>query len=269
MLEAYARNRSTPAALQDCFQVDPQQIEFGYREFLAKVVARSVSEDRPLPTLDRIRADLAERPEDAELWSQLAAVHLAGGRKSQADRCASAALRLQRGEPLAGLVMARIHLDSGDIEAAIAILEESLDAETPDLRVVVLLAELQLENQNFDQAERLYRIGQRCQPDADLWPKSLARVYLKSGNPRKLTQVLDRLTRMEYDNLLLRKKLLDLARTEGDAGEIRRWAESVLQIDVADTEAHAALAGLTSGDGDSAALGNSGAVGDRPGGVPE
>ena len=33
MLEAYARNRSTPAALGDCFQVDPQQIESGYRGF--------------------------------------------------------------------------------------------------------------------------------------------------------------------------------------------------------------------------------------------
>ena len=66
-----------------------------------------------------------------------------------------------------------------------------------------------------------------------------------------MTQVLDRLTRMEYDNLLLRKKLLDLAQTEGDAVQIRRWAESVLQIDVADAEAHAALAGLTSGDGHS------------------
>ena len=212
MLEAYARNRSTPAALRDCFQVDPQQIESGYREFLAEVAARSVSEDRPLPTLDRIRADLAERPEDAELWSQLAAVHLAGGREGQAARCASAALRLQPGQALAGLVMARIHLDSGDRDAAMAILEESLDAETPDLRVVVVLAELQLENQDFNQPERLYRIGGSCQPDADLWPKSLARVYLKSGNPRKLTQVLDRLTRMEYDNLLLRKKLRTLPR---------------------------------------------------------
>ncbi|MCZ7586696.1 MAG: hypothetical protein M5R36_27020 [Deltaproteobacteria bacterium] len=48
---------------------------------------------------------------------------------------------------------------------AIALLQDCLDEQSPDLKVLNLLAGLRLKARQFDEAERLYRLGIRHNPE--------------------------------------------------------------------------------------------------------
>lgn len=71
--------------------------------------------------------------------------------------------------------------------------------------------------------------------------KSLAAVYLRTGEKSKLRDALRRLADFDYDNWLYRKKLLEQAIEAGDFEDAVRWATETLQIDVNDAEVHALL----------------------------
>jgi predicted Zn-dependent protease len=251
MLAAYGANLTTPEALERAFQVGQADFEKGYRDYVQAVVASlpaaGSEEDKSLPELQKA---LAARPRDPALLSAAAYAHLGRRDYAQARRLADAALVADAKCGLAHYVRARLHLLVGENREAIARLEGALDREHPQANVVGLLAGLKLKSEDYAAAAELYELGARHEPGNAKWTKSLAAVYLRSGDHKKLVPVLEQLAQTDADDFPIRKKLAQLALAAGDLAAVDRWTREALHIDVRDAEVHAwrgeALAGAGS-----------------------
>ena len=118
---------------------------------------------------------------------------------------------------------------------------EGLGQRVPQEDALAREAGLTLKRGELAEAEKLCRLGAERYPHSDRWLKSLAGVYLRTGEKSKLRDTLRRLADFDYDNWLYRKKLLEQAIEAGDFEDAVRWATETLQIDVNDAEVHALL----------------------------
>jgi len=243
MLAAYDDNVSTQDALKRCFGVEKEMFEREYRAYLDKVVAGIEGVDaRTTLSFADLHEAVKKDPKNADLVAELAYQYLRRGVAPTARKHAVAARELDEKHQLAAYVLARLHLSIGDVGQARELLEQVLDEQDPQENALGLLAALELKAEEFDEAERLYRLGAERYPNSARWLKSLARVHLQSDNKQKLTEALSRLAEMEYDNVIIRKKLLELAIEAEDFGDAVQWANQVLHIDVMDADVHAMLA---------------------------
>jgi len=244
MLSGYSDNLTTKDALRRSFGVSQEDFEKGYSEHLKKIVAgvSATSAAKPL-TLGQLQKALAADPKNADLTAQLALAQLNRRSYPEARRLSDAATKLKPGHPLAAYVRVRLHLLVGENSDGMKLLEASLDEKAPEEHLLGLLAGLRLKAENYAEAIRLYELGAKQFPGDDKWTKSLAQVYLKSGDNKKLAEALARLAAENGEDLTMRKKLAQLAMADKDYASAVRWANQAIQIDVMDSELHKLLAG--------------------------
>jgi len=242
LLRAYADNLATDAAIRHCFGVDKAEFEKSYRAYVDQVVSglQDIIDSKPR-SLQELKQLASESPQNADAWAELAREYLRAGDSIRARENATKAQQLQENHPLAALVLARLELAAGNVEDAIQLLKQSLDEQSPQPDALALLAGLKRKGGDFSEAQRLYRLGAERYPHADKWQKSLASVYLETGEKRKLRDSLRRLAESDHDNGVFRKKLLELALEAEDFEDAIRWGIEALQIDVTDAEVHAQL----------------------------
>jgi len=243
LLEAYTDRLNTRQAIQRCFGVEQEEFERRYIEFLQPIVGDAPSE-RPVASRgfsELLRA--ADRaPDDADLAAELAEAYLQRRDNVQARKYAIQSLRIQPDQQRAAYVLARLYLSIGDTRQAVKLLETVVSEDAPQENALALLAGLRLQSGDFAEAERLYRLGATRFPRDANWLKSLTRVFLKSGEQRKLGAALAELAERDSENPLLCKKLLELSLADGDYEQAERWARSGLETDLMDVEFHAGLA---------------------------
>jgi cellulose synthase operon protein C len=93
-------------------------------------------------------------------------------------------------------------------------------------------------------AERLTELARASEMAAEQephemrWQKLLARLYVSTGDDARLADVLKKLAANDPDNLLVRKKLAQLALAANNFDEAERWARESNQADLWDGEAH-------------------------------
>jgi tetratricopeptide (TPR) repeat protein len=252
MLDAYADNLTTRAALKRCFDVEQEEFEREYVEYVKQIAAKlspSQSDEKEMTLAELVRAQAAD-PENADLNAKLANAHL--GRKSypEARELAKKALEAKPKHPLASYVLARIHLLVGDTDEAVKLLEECLDPDSPDENVIALLAGLKLQAKKYDEAAKFYELAARRDPSNSKWGKALARVHLLAGDDEKLAAALAQLAEMDADEFTFRKKLAQMALAEKDYAAAARWSNQAIQIDVMDAEVHQMLAEALVGQGE-------------------
>ena len=117
-----------------------------------------------------------------------------------------------------------------------------MDEKSPDDRLLTLLANLKLKKGETAAAEKLFELGHKTYPGDGKWPKALAGLYLKSGDTEKLAAVLTRLADKDFDHLLYRKKLAQLALEKKEFAKAIDWANQAVQINVMDAAVHRTLA---------------------------
>lgn len=249
MLTAYGDNLTTTEAIRQAFGVEQPDFERGYQEYVAKVVADlPVATEESAASLAEIQKALVDKPNDPELLAQLALAQLNRKNYPEARRRADAALKFSPKQQLAHYVRARLHLVVGENAEALQRLEQNLDRNDPQPNLLALLAGLKLRSEDFAAAAELYELGANHEPGGTRWLKSLASVYLKSGDDEKLRPILAKLAEADPDDLPLRKKLAQLAIQRQDLAAAERWTREGLHIQVLDANLHAwrgaALAGL-------------------------
>ncbi len=193
-------------------------------------------------TLAELQKELAADPLNAELLAQMALAQLNRRGYPEARRLADRALAANPKQQLATYVRARLHMVVGEDQQAHKLLAAALDPADPQENLLGLLAGLELASENHAEAARLYELGAKSDPGDAKWIKSLARVYLKSGQKDKLADVLARLAAIDPDDATVRKKLAELAQAAKDHAATVRWCQEVLQIDVMDSQNHRWLA---------------------------
>ncbi len=244
MLTAYRDHCNTAAAIERVCGVDVAKFEQGYQQYLQAIVAKLGpvdSDQRPVRFSQLVRM-AAERPDDVDLQARLALAYLERRSTAQAGRLADQVLKRSPRHPVATLVKAKLLISIGEASTAGEKLTACLDREHPNLPVVKLLASLHYRQAEWQETETLYTLGQSHDRGNLAWTRSLAMVYLKTGQTKKLVEALTRLATASSDDLPVRKKLAQLALQAGDYQAAMGWANQALQIDVNDPSIHRMLA---------------------------
>lgn len=252
MLGAYRRGLTTDRAVVESFQVDKDDFESGYLDFLdevVKTIRTRVDAEEPLKFSQLERA-LGQNPDDADLNAQMAYEHYARRDLKEARPFADKALKAQPRHPLASYVKARLFVTIGDDDAALELLEPALDPEHPNERVVDLLAELMLKAGRLDDAEKLYQTAHEDDPHRTKWIAGLARVHLRQQNTEAFLDDLAQLADNDADDLAIRKALAQRHLAADNTAEAVRWARECLHIDVYDPANHVLLADALSANKD-------------------
>jgi tetratricopeptide (TPR) repeat protein len=244
MLAGYRDNLNTAASIERAFGVKVADFEQGYIEHLAEIVKslappQSATVPRDFVELQKAQA---EHPGDLQLAAELALANLRRKQLPAAGHLADRVLAKEPHNPVASYVKARLLLTIGQGRRALELLEGGLNKQSPNADVLRLLAGLRFKAEDYAAAEGLYQLAEKHDADNLEWTKTLAMVYLKTGEQDKLIERLTRLAEADGDELLLRKKLVELAFEQKDFAAAARWANQCLQIDVLDATLHAALA---------------------------
>lgn len=250
LLDAYADGLNTSEALDQALGVDQDEFERGYRQHLDALVAElSTSGPETKLTLAELERAVAAKPDDADLVAKLAYEQVRRKAYPQARQSAERALRIAPGHPQATYVLARLQILIGDNARAVELLQSVIDPDDPQENVLALLAALRLKAEDYAEAARWYELAARRWPHRTDWTKSLARVYLLSGDEANLRGVLARLAETDGDDVTYRKKLAQMALDRQDYEDAVHWSEQALEIDVLDAEIHRMLAAGHAGCG--------------------
>ncbi len=243
LLNAYADGLSTPEAIWRVFEMPVEAFERGYREYVAEV-AGAMADLLPEKehTFSELLAAKRDDPDNADLAAELALAYLQRGALREALAEARRALEHLPRHPRATYVVARLHVRAGRPEAAVALLEDCLDEQSPDLKVVNLLAGLRLKAHDFAEAERLYRLGRQHNPHNPTWLAMLLRAYDWQGDEAKVLQTMGLLAALDAGDGEIRKKLAQKTLESGDCLEAIKWANQAIQVDVNDAELHKTFA---------------------------
>jgi cellulose synthase operon protein C len=246
MLAAYADGVTTPDALKKTFGRSKAEFEQGYLEYLReqteKIKGLSWADVEDLVALKKAAED---HPQDAAALAELANGYIHRGAEKEAAETAAKALKLKPNDQLATYVKARLLMKTEkpeNLETAAAMLEKSLDQKSPEPNALNLLAGLKLKAKQYDEAARLYSLGEKLDAANPQWTRSLTRVYVSSGDKEKLVAALTHLTRADMDDLASRKTLAQMALARKDYPAAEQAAREALEIDVRDAELHVALA---------------------------
>jgi cellulose synthase operon protein C len=239
MLASYKRGLTTDRAIDDCFHVAKADFEGKYLEYLDKVVKTiqtRAGEEKPVK-FSELERQLKANPEDADLNARMAYEHFARRDYKLAKPFADKALKLKPHHPMASYVKARIFQAIGFDDEALATIEPALDPAKPDVRVLDLLAELKLKQGELDEAEKLYEIGRKDDPQNSKWVAALARVHLRKKDPKFLEELVV-LANNDADDLTLRKELIKRFLEKKDGPNAEHWGNECLYVDVYDPECH-------------------------------
>ena len=239
LLAAYRRGLTTDRAIDACFHVTKPDFEAKFLDFLdgeVKKIQTRAGDEQPIK-FSELEKQLKAKPDDADLNARMSYEHYARRDYKAAKPFADKALKLQPKHPMASYVKARLFMTIGYEDEALALLEPALDPAKPDVRVMDLLAELQMKAGKLDEAEKLYELGRVDDPQNSKWIAGLARVHLRKKDPR-LVEELTALANNDADDLALRKELTRRYLLAKDADLANHWATECLYVDVYDAECH-------------------------------
>jgi len=239
LLAAYAEGLTTEEAIRRVFGISVEQFQREYVAYLEQVLAAMPRLKHPSQSsISQLLESHGEHPEDPDAAAELAYAYLRRKAGPEAQEAARLALKLHPKHQLATYVIARLRLEAGHTQQAVALLEECLDRHRPQPNVLNLLAALKLKAQQYQEAAELYALGQRLDTINPKWTKALARVYLLAENRQKLSEVLSRLAEADGDNLAVRKKLAEMALARRDYAAAANWANQAIHINVLDVDMH-------------------------------
>jgi tetratricopeptide (TPR) repeat protein len=244
MLNAYRRGMTTEPAIKACFGVEKADFEAKYLEFVDGVVKQIQArlDEEPKITFSKLDAQLKAKPDDADLNARMAYELYARRDYKAARPLADKALKLKPKHPLASYVKARLFTSIGDDDAALEILKPAIDPAKPDIRVLDLLAELQVKAGNLDEAETLYKLARKDDPYHTKWITGLAKIHLRRKQEDRLLEDLEALAASDADNVELRKQLAERYLASGKPEKAEHWATECLYIQVYDPSYHVLLA---------------------------
>jgi predicted Zn-dependent protease len=243
LLAAYRDNLPTAAALKRCFDVEQADFERGYLDFV-RSIAKDLSTAAPADEMAFSQLVKAHqtKPDDMDAAAQLARAYVERKQYPEARKLVDAVLKKSPNHSTACYVRARLHLVIGEEAEAVERLEAGLNREKPEANLLSLLASLKYQAGDYDEAEKLYALGQQQFPYDPKWGKALAKIYLVTKNDAKLATALESLALADPDDAVLRKKLAQMALDRDDFAAARRWATETIHCDVTDADAHRMLA---------------------------
>lgn len=240
MLAAYREGLSTAEAIQRVCKVDKAAFEKGYRAYLDDAIKPLLHKGKP-PAKQRTLAELQkayDKEGELQAGAELALRYLQRDRV-QARKLAEEILERKKNQPTATYVLARLERLAGNVKRERSLLEDALDRDDPDPRVLQRLGKIYYDAHEWDKAAEIFELGHKIEPFQPDWLKQLARVYAQKDEKPKLIAALKELVPTDADDLEQRLRLARLLLESGDAVEAEKYARQALEIDVRGKEGRA------------------------------
>lgn len=242
LLEAYRENLPTPKAVPHAFGVELAEFEKGYRKYLDELVRSlsggRVSKEQSLAELEKAHKT---NPDDADAAGDYARALLKLRRTSEARELAESALEKNPKSAPAALVVAALSLRAADVETAAATLEPALDRDNPHPELLAMLAQVRLKTEEFEEAEKLFKLGRRKFPHDATWSKGRAAVALKTGDRSELKSALEDLAHLDGDDPAWARKRAQIALDDGEHEKAVKFGRDALFVDVTNVDVHRIL----------------------------
>ncbi len=241
MLASYRDGLNATEALQRACKVDKETFEKSYRAYLDEAI-KPLQNGKP-PAKQRTTAELQkayEKDGDLEAGAELA-LRLLQRDRVQARKFAEEILERKKHQPTASYVIARLERLAGNVKRERSILEEALNREDANPRIVLALGKIYYDAREFDKAAEMFELGHKAEPLQPDWLKQLARVHAQKDDKAKLIAVLKELIPTDPDDLEVRLRVARLSLESGDAAEAEKYAREALEIDVRGKEGRALL----------------------------
>ena len=233
LLDAYRSGGDTAAVLKKALGVNKADFERGYRKYVDEVVKSSGPRrraDKPM-TFAELQAAFEKKPNDADLMARLASELIRRNKPAEAKKLAEAALKQEKGHPLASIALARLLIRDKDDADALKVLEESAKENPDDPRLLRALGKLYIDRKEVARAAELYERGRKAAPLDGDWLTDLVRIYTSLKKDAELVAALREMVGRDPDDLPARVKLARLLLKEKPA-EAEHFARDALYIDV-------------------------------------
>jgi tetratricopeptide (TPR) repeat protein len=232
MLAAYRDGLNTTEALRRACKVEKEAFEKGYRAYLDEAI-KPLQNGKP-PPKPRTTAELQkayEKEGDLDAGAELA-LRLLQRDRVQARKFAEEILERKKNQPTASYVIARLERLAGNVKRERSILEEAINRDDPNPRIVLALGKIYYDAREFEKAAEMFELGRKAEPFQPDWLKQLARVYAQKEDSTKLISVLKELIPTDPDDLEVRLRVSRLSLEKGEAAEGEKYARQALEIDV-------------------------------------
>ena len=243
MLAAYKRGLTTDRAIDDCFHVAKEDFEAKYLDFLdqvVKTIQTRAGEEKPVK-FSELERQLKANPEDADLNARMAYEHFARRDYKLAKPFADKALKLK---PITRWPVTSRPGSSARSATTTRPCQSSSPRSTrpsPSPASSTSSASCYLKAGRLDEAEKLYELGRKDDPQNSKWISDLARIHLRKKDPKLVNELVE-LANNDADNLALRKELTKRFIEAKDAANAEHWGDECLYVDVYDPECHTLLA---------------------------
>lgn len=243
LLDAYRRQLSTTAALQELFRVTPADFEKGFREFVGRMLEKvRSSRGTPQPKLEESRKAFEADSRDAAAAAAYAYALMRSRKFDEAAKLAAETLAKDPRQPWAALVRARYLISEKKSEEALKTLEAAHDAAHPNSTLVLAVGRILIDGKRSADALPYLEAGLAAYPESVRLKEALAEAALAEGKTDVAYPLLVAVAMDDQDALSVRKRLAGLARDRKDLPEAIRWSREALDIDIENTAMHTLLA---------------------------
>ncbi|MBK9034779.1 MAG: tetratricopeptide repeat protein [Myxococcales bacterium] len=254
-LKLFGKGQETPAVVQAITGRTVAEFDQDFRAYLKVRLAPYQGTFR-LPTagLDDVTA-LAiaadAKPKDALVRARLALGHFYQGDADPAETAATAALKLDKKQPIARYILAEIALRKGDEPGGKALIEGLIadGHDSYDLRI--RLSELAVTDGDLAGAIAQLCAAKRLDPERSYPYMALAEIYKKQQQADLALTELEHYVMLEQMQLAPLRELVDAYATRGAWPKVKTYGEMALAIYPADPDLLLSLgkAYLALGDG--------------------
>jgi len=243
LLDAYRRQLTTTAALQELFHVEPAEFERGFREYVGRTLDQArASRGTAAPTLAAAKKKSEAAPDDRQASAEYAYALLRSRQAESAKKLAEKVLAEDPRQPWAALVMARYHMSEKQSSQAAGVLQTAHDPANPNSELLLLLGKLLLEGKKPEEAAAMFRLGRERFPANINMTEGLAAADLALKRTEEAYPLVVEVATSDQDDVRARKRLAKLAWEKKDFLEAARWSREALYIDIEDAEMHTILA---------------------------
>lgn len=241
LLDAFREGKDTTNALKAAVGVEKAAFEKGYRTYLEEILkpygVKPKKEEEKQLTFAELEEAYKADPDDVEIAAKLADQYYRRRRAADARKLVDAVLEKKKGHPLAAVVKYRLIANSGDEDAARAVLEDALKVNPDDAKLLLAIGHAYTDAKDWANAAKVLEHGRKIAPIDGDWLEQLARLYKMTEETDKLLSVLTELIAHDPDEFDGRVRLAKTALEANKPADAERFAKDALHIDVNNEEA--------------------------------
>ena len=255
VLNEYKAGKDTASVIRAACGVSKAEFEKGYLQFVAEIVKGSAPAAGPTEkalTFDELTDAVKENPKDNDLKARLAEQFLRRNKTTDAKKLADEVLEAKPGHGLASTVRSKLLDRAGDADGSKAALEDALEANPDDVKLIASIGRLHLAKKEFADAAKMFEKAKKLAPSEADWNEQLVRIYKMTDETEKLLPLLKEVVSHDPDDLDARLKLAKASLEASRFAEAEVYARDALCIDVTNPEARESLLAALKGQNKSA-----------------